>query len=343
MPNRKKSANLSRRSTPWDTAQERTPLQQFIRDKHIDTFENHHQALKETNEFEVINSYTPKVCPRCGSKTFKKYGKNKNFVQIYKCLTCNSKFNPTTGTIFEGRKISIIEWIKYCRNLFHYLSTNSNSWNNRNAFTTSTYWLRKIFLILESYQNDIILGGVVWIDETYYPLRKRDIKLNDDGSLPRGLSKNQMCIGVACTINKVLCYYECDGMPSEDISFDFFSKHIENGSVLIHDETNVHNKLIDSLSLINRPFNAEECKKLPNEENPLNRINTVHSLLKRFLNMHISFNRSELQGYLNLFSFIMNPPDDKLEKIELILDMAFSIKKSLRYRELFSKKPNSTP
>lgn len=338
MPKRKKTANLSRKATPWDADRERTALQEFIRKSHIDSYERHHQPLKETNESDVINSYIPTFCPNCKSKSFKKYGKNSNLVQVYKCFDCGSKFTPTTGTIFDRRKISISEWIEYCRNLFHYLSTNSNSWNNRNSFTTSTYWMHKLFLVLESYQDDKVLKGTVWLDETYYPLRKRDIKLKEDGSLFRGLSKNQMCIGVACTSKEILCFYECTGQPSEELTFKTFSNHIAPDSILIHDATSSHKKLIEELNLIDKSFNADECKKLENDENPLDRINTVHNLLKKFLSMHVSFNREYLQGYLNLFSFMMNPPDDKLEKVELALDMAFRTQKSLRYREFFSKK-----
>ncbi len=128
------------------------------------------------------------------------------------------------------------------------------------------------------------------------------------------------------------------GQPSEELTYKTFSNHIANGSILIHDATSSHKKLVEELNLIDKPFNANECKKLENDENPLDRINTVHNLLKKFLSMHVSFNRGFLQGYLNLFSFIMNPPDDKLEKVESILDMAFHTQKSLKYREFFSKK-----
>ncbi len=337
MPKRKKTANLSRKTTPWDADHERTPLQDFIRQNHIDLYERHHIPLKKTAESEVINSYIPETCPNCKSKIFKRYGKKSNFVQVYKCFGCGSKFTPTTETIFDRRKISVLEWIEYCRNLFHYLSTNSNSWNNRNSFTTSTYWLHELFLVLENYQNDKVLKGKIWLDETYYPLRKRDIKLKEDGSLPRGLSKNQMCIGVACISREILCFYECTGQASEELTYKTFSKHIAPQSILIHDETSSHKKLVEELNLIDMLFNADECKKLENNVNPSDRINTIHSLLKKFLTMHVSFNREFLQGYLNLFSFIMNPPDDKLKKVEVILDLAFRTQKSLTYRKLFSK------
>ena len=68
MPKRKKTANLSRKTTPWDADHERTPLQEFIRQNHIDLYERHHKPLKETAESEVINSYIPETCPNCKSK-----------------------------------------------------------------------------------------------------------------------------------------------------------------------------------------------------------------------------------------------------------------------------------
>ena len=179
------------------------------------------------------------------------------------------------------------------------------------------------------------------LDETFYPLRKKDIKLNEYGTMLRWLLYNQICIGTACTEKEVLCFYECNWTPSNDIFYNFFTNHIERWSILIHDAAEVHNKLIDKLSLVDKQFKANDCKKLSNYENPLYRINNIHSFLKRFFSMHISFNRTDIQGCLNLFSFIMNPPDDKVAKIEIILDRAFSTKKRLKYRELFSKKQKS--
>ena len=64
-------------------------------------------------------------------------------------------------------------------------------------------------------------------------------------------------------------------------------------------------------------------------------INHVHFLLKAFLNAHSGFNRDDLQGYLNLFSFILNPPTDHLEKVAKIFDLGFENPKTLRYRDLF--------
>jgi hypothetical protein len=76
-------------------------------------------------------------------------------------------------------------------------------------------------------------------------------------------------------------------------------------------------------------------KGLADSENPLNPVNRIHFLLKLFLNSHSGFNRGELQGYLNLYAFTINPPVEPLEKVEKIINLVFENPKSLRYRDQF--------
>lgn len=82
--------------------------------------------------------------------------------------------------------------------------------------------------------------------------------------------------------------------------------------------------LIEALKLEDEIYDAAELKNLPDKDNPLNRVNEVHARLKNFLYAHNSFDRDSMQGYLNLFSFAMNPPSDHLEKVESLLNRAKS-------------------
>ena len=96
----------------------------------------------------MINSYISTKCLFCGSTAFKKFGLSSNGIQRYRCR-CGRTFLSTTGTIFDERRISISEWLEYCLNLFRHVSI----WNNKNTFTTSRYWLQKLFLTLEDSQK----------------------------------------------------------------------------------------------------------------------------------------------------------------------------------------------
>ena len=329
--------DTTRRRPPkeWGDRDSMTPSQKFLSDRYEAHYQERHPVLKETGEADLINSVVPETCPYCGEGFFSRFGQTTNGVQRYRCKECGKTFTPITGTIFDKHKISISEWMEYCLNIFRYLSINADSWNNRNAFTTSRYWLEKLFLVLEDYESDIVLDGRVWFDETFYTVRSDDIKLKPDGTKPRGLSENQLCIGVACTKDKILCMLEGKGQPTARKAYMAFKDHIAPGSTLVHDEGKAHGMLIEKLRLKDEPYASDELKKLDDKNNPLNRVNEVHARLKNFLYAHNSFDRDKLQGYLNLFSFAMNPPENHLEKVDILLNRAILVRKVLRYRSFY--------
>ena len=222
--------------------------------------------------------------------------------------------------------------MEYCLNLFRYVSINADSWNNKNAFSTSQYWLKKLFLTLEDSQRDILLSGTVWLDETYYPVVHSQIDRKEDGTKYRGLSHNQICIGVATDKRSTICFVEGFGKPSQKKSYEAFSSHIAPGSILIHDEETTHKSLVSALNLTSQAYAANSLRGLKDSENPLDPVNDIHDRLKRFLNAHSGFNRDNLQDYLNPFTFVRNPPYELLEKV---INLAFQKPKSLRYREQF--------
>jgi hypothetical protein len=144
-----------------------------------------------------------------------------------------------------------------------------------------------------------------------------------------------MCIGVACDKHNTICIFEGYGKPSQKKTYEAFKNHISAGSTLIHDNDNAHKKLVKELGLKSIAYDSREIKNLNDKDNPLNRVNRIHYLLKSFLYAHTSFNRDKIQGFLNLFAFVMNPPTNHLEKVEIILDLAFKNPRTLRFREFY--------
>jgi len=108
--------------------------------------------------------------------------------------------------------------------------------------------------------------------------------------------------------------------------------------VLIHDGDSSHKKLIRELSLDSKVYLSSETKGLSDKQNPMYPVNHAHAILKHFLNSHGSFNRDDIQGYLDLFAFVSNPPSDLLEKVEILLKSAFENPKSVHYRDYFAAK-----
>lgn len=195
---------------------------------YVARYEERHPSLADANEAAMINSYEPKQCPFCESEKFVKIGYDTNGIRRYKC-SCGKKFRPTTGTIFDSRKIQISEWIEYCLNIFRYISLNADSWNNRNAISTSKYWLEKLFLTLRDYQDTIILSDTIWLDETYYSVMMRDRERDNNGKLLRGLSRNQICVGVATDQKQTVCLVEGFGKQTKKSCCQTFQNHIKSG------------------------------------------------------------------------------------------------------------------
>ena len=325
----------SRRETPWDEAAKLTATQMFLKEQYKMRYADRHRKVSESGESEMINSYSPTKCPFCESREFIKRGFTASGIQRYLC-TCKKTFVPTTGTIFNEHKLSIGEWIEYCLNLFRHVSINADSWNNKNAFTTSRYWLQKLFLTLEGIQDKIVLSGTVWLDETYYRVRAGDVVYNEDGSKLRGISKNQIRIGVATDKVNTLFFVEGTGKPSQKKTYETFGSRIAPNSKLIHDKEPAHKKLVKELVLNSVSYASKDLKGLLDKDNPLYPVNRAHAILKMFLNSHSGFKREDMQGYLNLFALVTNPPDDMLEKVELVLKLAFQNPKTLRYRDFYA-------
>ena len=189
--------------------------------------------------------------------------------------------------------------------------------------------------------NGLDIPGTVYFDETFYSVSKGDA-VRKNGKLLRGISRNKMCIGVAADQSRIYCCYEGNGKPDSERTLSLFKDHIKPKAHLVHDDENSHKLLVSTLKLKETVYSSEELKGLDDSENPLDRVNNIHSLLKLFLNSHSGFIRDGLQGYLDLFAFIMNPPVNRLKKVELFLEMAIRNRVRLRYRD-FYKSQRSEP
>ena len=336
-------SSSSRRKTPWDDKEDLSSLEAFIRGEYHDHFDMHHTNHQQ-NEATLLNSFDIASCRICGSESISKKGLTKNGIQRFYCHTCNHYFTITTGTIFANHKISVSEWIEYLLNLFGYSSLNLNSKVNKNANTTAKYWLKKVFLLLENYQDNIVLEDVVWIDEFYYTVVRKELYYKENGKLPRGLSRNKYCIGVGCdNHHHYYAVVEGKAKTSAPKTLKAFEQHIKPKSKLKHDSEHSHDVLIETLNLSSEVYPTKETKVLEDKDNPMNRINHMCSALRSFLDSHPGFNREELQDYLNLFVFMMIPPKNKLQKVQILLKLALTVPKSIKFREYFKRKTSKAP
>lgn len=167
MSNKRRKKYVPLRSFPWSDNTSKSDSEKLIESTVIEWYDAKHSKLGR-DEIDFINSIQLKGCPFCQSDNFIKYGFTASGIQKYRCNNCGRRFNSLTDTIFDSKKIPISEWIEFLLHLFEFRSIQSTSFDNRNSATTGKYWLIKVFEVLKDIQDDVVLEGEVYIDETYF-------------------------------------------------------------------------------------------------------------------------------------------------------------------------------
>jgi hypothetical protein len=336
----KKKRRPAPSATPWDALNDDilTPAQMMVASTHRSMYRFKHEWYE--GDIDFFNAFERDACPRCGNVHISKRGRDARGMQRYLCHACAKAFSPTTGTIFEDRKLPLPAWVDFLLQVFSFESTSVMTRENRRSTTTTPYWMGKLFAVSEGIQDRCVLSDHVQLDETYYPVPHAEA-MKVDGKLLRGLSRNKICIGIACDDRRRSYYVqEGYGKTSGAKTLAAFGEHIARGSLLVHDMEKAHRKLVTGLDLSEEVYNAKLLTKLDDADNPLGKVNHLCFLLKRFLDSHSGFDRDDLNGYLNVFSIMMNPPESKMEKAEMVLNRAMANPKTLRFREFYSQKPS---
>lgn len=125
--------------------------------------------------------------------------------------------------------------------------------------------------------------------------------------------------------------------PSETSTLRTYASHIKEGSTIIHDEEKSHNILVKTLHLQEEKYSSKE---LADKDNPLQPVNQIHGLMKRFMRMHGSYERENMQDWMNLFYIMMNEPKDKYDKVLKFIQLAVYSPKRVKYRDAMYKKGN---
>lgn len=291
------------------------------------------------DEIAMVNSVAPQACPFCGLGPIIRYGFRKDGIRRFLCKSCKGQFNPLTGTLFDSHKIAISEWIEFIIHLVEFHSVRTSASDNRNAETTGKYWLSKVFEALKGYQDGIVLAGRVYIDEAFFEPIHSQRPRQPDGLLVRGYGDRR--IGVCCGTDgaKSFLIVAGEGRISREQFVAVYGPHIKKGSTLVHDGDVNHRALVAAKSLKSEVHLSEDTRGMPDSENPLDPINEVHYLAKRFMGSHGAFDRGSLQDWMNLIAFILNPPSDKGEKVLLLIKMMMKCRKTMRYRDVIGGKP----
>ena len=284
--------------------------------------------------FEKLFNKDNIKCPKCNSNNYIGHGLDKNGTKRYKCKDCGSTFNIAKNSLFFSSKINIEAWFVFLECLLSGSSTLEACINAKISTVTGSKWLKKIFITLKDYQKDILIGNNVYIDETYIHVDESQMyhleetgKVKKVNKLPRGISRNMICILVATDTEKSFCEIVGTGRPSRIKNCEICSKHIIPNSHLIGDEDNSLVYAATQLNLTRTQYKSNTQEAYDN----LEPVDQLCARLKFFIDKHRGFKKNVLQDYLNLFVYIDNETNKEKDLYKVttkLLKMMFLYRKS---------------
>lgn len=286
-------------------------------------------------DFEKMLEGKNDRCPKCQSSKIISHGKDKNGTKRYKCKDCGKTFNNAKGSLFFSSKINIMAWFAFLECLLSGTSIKAACIASKISVVTGSEWIKKIFLTLKDYQKQIILGDLVYIDETYVHVDKSNIyhreeigKIKKVPREPRGISRNKICILLATDKEKSFAEITGTGRPLREKNLEICRRHLKEGCCMFGDEDTSLTYTVNEMR-INRTmikgYTEEAFEKLEPIDQLCNRF-------KFFINKHRGFRKVLLQDYINLFIFIDNETNKEKDLYKVttkLLRMMFKVKKQI--------------
>lgn len=284
------------------------------------------QMLKISSCTTSSDSYSSEVytCRKCSSAAILKYGKDKNGKQRYKCKSCGTIFYETSYSVISKTRQNISVWKKYIELLLKGAPLRECAEVCNISVQTAFTWRHKILHALQADQTNRTLGGVVEIDDMFFPISyKGNHKKSKNFTMPRESYKrgtdNRAAIGsMAC----VLCACERQGQVYAEV--------VGTGSVNVERLNYAFNNrlLPDTIALTDRAYSFKnyfssttiELVQLASHSIPKNptsppqvkgsyhiqNVNNFHRRFRRTMKIYNGVATKYLNHYVNLFVWIEN-------------------------------------
>ncbi|MCL1912776.1 MAG: IS1595 family transposase [Eubacteriaceae bacterium] len=275
------------------------------------------EAFEKLTEVKVKadseKSSQPKTCPHCGSQTIVRNGKRRG-KQAYICNNCDKTFTETTGSAISNSHSSPSVWKQVIRDTVDGVSIDNTALSLELHHETVFYMRHKILNCVEKHLQEslFLLEGVSEADETYVLESMKGTKIPEDyhrgprkhgaKASKRGLSDEQICVctsvnsegeAMALSVNRAA--------PSKDELVEVFGPRIVEDTVILCDG--------------NKNYNVFEDDCTVAHVNRTNKVNALHSAIKRRLLAACGVATKFLNRYCSLFSYVFGNAEDAVDKI----------------------------
>lgn len=259
-------------------------IQNPIEEENLD-FKNYQELILNHSKSNLQDRIE---CPYCHSIHVIKNG-HKDGKQRFKCKHCNHTFTWTNNTIIYNSKKKLDVWNKYCECFMNKFSLRKCAYICKIDLHTAFNWRHKILDALQNMHSEIHLNGIIESDETYFKLSFKGarnlFKPNHRGSrnTKRGISNELVCL--PCSVNyEGLSIGRITnlGKPNiNDLKKLLNDNHIIKNSIFVTDSLNCYDSISDDLELTHVKIPSG---KFTNGQFNIQKINSYHSELKRFVN-----------------------------------------------------------
>ena len=241
-------------------------------------------------------------CPHCGSEAIVKNGFRSGLTR-YRCKCCRKSFNALTGTPFARLRKKEL-WCKYSQCMIESKTIRKSASDCFVHRNTAFRW-RHRFLEGSHDSQPQLLVGIVESDETFFrKSNKGSNKLNrpprkrGKQGAKRGLSKDQVCVVVACDRNGNEADYIAGTGPVSAKWLELhFKQHITSDSVLITDGSASFNSFCSNLGITHKVVFNKEGMRVQGPYHIQN-VNSYHGLLKNWIRRFNGVATKYLNNYL---------------------------------------------
>ena len=283
-------------------------------------------SIRNENESEIR-------CAYCKSTEYILYGCYSTIgekMQRYKCRRCGRIFSPISNSLISSSNLDFKVWIKFIDCLYNGYTLNQIAKTCGISEQAAHDNRIRLFYALKLLDDKVKLQGNIVTDETYVPVSYKGNRSKKEGFIiPReihrrggenhtaGISKNNVCIVCAMdeSGNSVAHAAGVGNSSVQKLNYALLNHLPEDELVCLYSDKSPAIKAFaeeNKLELKQEKLLKKNGKKATNVQikhesyvinRYIQRINSYHSRLKRFLNRFSGTSTQILSGYLYLFAW----------------------------------------
>ena len=249
------------------------------------------------------------VCPKCGKlhPHVIKSGFAGSGKLLFRCMKCGKRFTYDHGTLTWYSHQNADKWRTLILDTFEGTGLDSTRRKISVNIQTAFNMRQRLMCMMEKELENEVLSGEVELDETFVSSSRKSLFREEDACFgvvaqrtKRGLSMQKVCIasGVDASGNAFAHAYNC-GHFGQTMAMNL-SSHIADGCLVTTDDTASYDRLLREKGCFHKT--CIDCTDHKAEVN-LNRINSFHSMIKKFYRGYRGVATKYINRYAALFSF----------------------------------------